>query len=215
MLAPRTSAHIRVRIAPTCLKLRSPTDEWRFESDGWNRPPLGSLLPLDGKEGINGSSPLEGFTRPRSWGCGIAGRGARCRMPRCGNGARLVHVERSQAECGSSAVKWGCQTSIPAATNTGESHLAKRPGFLSQGQPIPILSCSHLSRDSRCSARGDTRRRRYRKQGTGHESSRSWVHVLSLQGLNKPCARHDSNVRPLPPQGSALSPELRARGGRV
>ena len=26
------------------------------------------------------------------------------------------------------------------------------------------------------------------------------------------CARHDSNVRPLPPQGSALSPELRARG---
>jgi hypothetical protein len=25
------------------------------------------------------------------------------------------------------------------------------------------------------------------------------------------CARHDSNVRPLPPQGSALSPELRAR----
>ncbi len=29
-------------------------------------------------------------------------------------------------------------------------------------------------------------------------------------GLVKPCARHDSNVRPLPPQGSALSPELRA-----
>ncbi len=26
------------------------------------------------------------------------------------------------------------------------------------------------------------------------------------------CARHDSNVRPLPPQGSALSPELRALG---
>ena len=30
-------------------------------------------------------------------------------------------------------------------------------------------------------------------------------------GLVEPCARHDSNVRPLPPQGSALSPELRAR----
>ncbi len=28
------------------------------------------------------------------------------------------------------------------------------------------------------------------------------------------CARHDSNMRPLPPQGSALSPELRARGGQ-
>ena len=27
------------------------------------------------------------------------------------------------------------------------------------------------------------------------------------------CARQDSNLRPLPPQGSALSPELRARGG--
>jgi folate-binding protein YgfZ len=29
------------------------------------------------------------------------------------------------------------------------------------------------------------------------------------------CARHDSNMRPLPPQGSALSPELRARGESV
>ena len=29
------------------------------------------------------------------------------------------------------------------------------------------------------------------------------------------CARQDSNLRPLPPQGSALSPELRARGGEV
>ena len=29
-------------------------------------------------------------------------------------------------------------------------------------------------------------------------------------GLVEPCARHDSNMRPLPPQGSALSPELRA-----
>ena len=29
------------------------------------------------------------------------------------------------------------------------------------------------------------------------------------------CARQDSNLRPLPPQGSALSPELRARGGQV
>ena len=29
------------------------------------------------------------------------------------------------------------------------------------------------------------------------------------------CARQDSNLRPLPPQGSALSPELRARGRAV
>jgi hypothetical protein len=29
------------------------------------------------------------------------------------------------------------------------------------------------------------------------------------------CARHDSNMRPLPPQGSALSPELRAPGRPV
>src|SRR5678809_1148319 len=30
--------------------------------------------------------------------------------------------------------------------------------------------------------------------------------------FRRECARHDSNMRPLPPQGSALSPELRARG---
>ena len=34
-------------------------------------------------------------------------------------------------------------------------------------------------------------------------------------GTVKRCARQDSNLRPLPPQGSALSPELRARGGQV
>ena len=41
------------------------------------------------------------------------------------------------------------------------------------------------------------------------------AHFLAFRalgnGLVEPCARHDSNVRPLPPQGSALSPELRAR----
>jgi integrase len=34
-------------------------------------------------------------------------------------------------------------------------------------------------------------------------------------GVFSRCARHDSNMRPLPPQGSALSPELRARGSQV
>src|SRR5581483_1742869 len=34
--------------------------------------------------------------------------------------------------------------------------------------------------------------------------------TVSKIGLVEPCARHDSNMRPLPPQGSALSPELRA-----
>ena len=39
--------------------------------------------------------------------------------------------------------------------------------------------------------------------------------LLRLQNrLVDPCARHDSNVRPLPPQGSALSPELRALSRR-
>jgi hypothetical protein len=46
--------------------------------------------------------------------------------------------------------------------------------------------------------------------GRGTSSALSAFRVLE-NGLNKPCARHDSNVRPLPPQGSALSPELRAR----
>jgi hypothetical protein len=38
-----------------------------------------------------------------------------------------------------------------------------------------------------------------------------WAFRAFKNGLVEPCARHDSNVRPLPPQGSALSPELRAR----
>jgi hypothetical protein len=33
-----------------------------------------------------------------------------------------------------------------------------------------------------------------------------------VQDFGRSCARHDSNMRPLPPQGSALSPELRALG---
>src|SRR5206468_5972205 len=33
---------------------------------------------------------------------------------------------------------------------------------------------------------------------------------VSDQRRDSRCARHDSNMRPLPPQGSALSPELRA-----
>jgi hypothetical protein len=36
--------------------------------------------------------------------------------------------------------------------------------------------------------------------------------VPCVRASSDECARHDSNVRPLPPQGSALSPELRARG---
>src|SRR6187455_1506479 len=55
--------------------------------------------------------------------------------------------------------------------------------------------------------------------------SRGWAHpghrrltIALTRPSEKPrtsgafsrCARHDSNVRPLPPQGSALSPELRA-----
>ena len=42
----------------------------------------------------------------------------------------------------------------------------------------------------------------------GQESGRG----IATAGVSprSSCARHDSNVRPLPPQGSALSPELRA-----
>ena len=39
--------------------------------------------------------------------------------------------------------------------------------------------------------------------------------VLLATAVDRGCARQDSNLRPLPPQGSALSPELRARGGEV
>ena len=37
----------------------------------------------------------------------------------------------------------------------------------------------------------------------------------ALCAVFRECARQDSNLRPLPPQGSALSPELRARGSQV
>ena len=36
----------------------------------------------------------------------------------------------------------------------------------------------------------------------------------SKTGLVEPCAREDSNLWPQPPQGCALSPELRAREGK-
>jgi hypothetical protein len=44
---------------------------------------------------------------------------------------------------------------------------------------------------------------------------RLYEHFEFLYDESQPalvCARQESNLRPLPPQGSALSPELRARG---
>ena len=46
-------------------------------------------------------------------------------------------------------------------------------------------------------------------------STRRHLRRLALRHGQRRCARHDSNVRPLPPQGSALSPELRALGDGV
>ena len=43
--------------------------------------------------------------------------------------------------------------------------------------------------------------------------TRSVVVSLDVSPTRSRCARHDSNVRPQPPQGCALSPELRAREG--
>jgi hypothetical protein len=59
------------------------------------------------------------------------------------------------------------------------------------------------------SAHPTARRRRTdnrRKSRYAHDFPR-----ITSYGMPR-CARHDSNMRPLPPQGSALSPELRARG---
>src|SRR3954465_10882489 len=43
----------------------------------------------------------------------------------------------------------------------------------------------------------------------------SFYQRAATRGVARQCARQDSNLRPLPPQGSALSPELRARGWQV
>src|SRR5262245_176794 len=49
--------------------------------------------------------------------------------------------------------------------------------------------------------------------GTGEcAPERPWHR--GARSLAERCARHDSNMRPLPPQGSALSPELRALADR-
>jgi hypothetical protein len=74
-------------------------------------------------------------------------------------------------------------------------------------------------RISRCSVRHE------HTAPSEHDSTVPWSHGGRVRGrmahfsafrafengLFERCARHDSNVRPLPPQGSALSPELRAR----
>ena len=69
-------------------------------------------------------------------------------------------------------------------------------------------------------------RRPHDARRTGRDDSRTGGRIAALRVCapricsprfaacdGEACARHDSNMRPLPPQGSALSPELRALGG--
>ena len=54
------------------------------------------------------------------------------------------------------------------------------------------------------------------QRSSGPDSARKSIMArVSGPAFARVCARQDSNLRPLPPQGSALSPELRARGSQV
>jgi hypothetical protein len=89
---------------------------------------------------------------------------------------------------------------------TGEAHLPQHPAFPLGRERVPVrLRLSLALRPRRPP-------RLKRRESTGYESTYFGVHTASKNRLVKPCARHDSNMRPLPPQGSALSPELRAPG---
>ena len=54
----------------------------------------------------------------------------------------------------------------------------------------------------------------HRRLTSGHPPATKLPKLAYVQALVG-CARQDSNLRPLPPQGSALSPELRARDRSV
>ena len=86
------------------------------------------------------------------------------------------------------------------------AHLPQRPDLLRLGQRVPVglrlpLPLGTARRPLRFAAEAEY-------EGRMVHFSAFWA---LENGLVEPCARHDSNVRPLPPQGSALSPELRAR----
>ena len=53
---------------------------------------------------------------------------------------------------------------------------------------------------------------KYYGLGDGGQGGPAWSGASPA--VRPGCARQDSNLRPLPPQGSALSPELRARDGQ-
>jgi hypothetical protein len=86
----------------------------------------------------------------------------------------------------------------------------------------PTPSWASLPRTcARSSKRGRraSRKRSYKRSSprSGSRAGKKSIPASScplFDHLTGQCARHDSNMRPLPPQGSALSPELRARGGQ-
>src|SRR5262245_41134802 len=73
----------------------------------------------------------------------------------------------------------------------------------------------HEPRGSNLARVCDSRPRPTESAAHGAVLSRCVVIWLDVSQTRSQCARHDSNMRPLPPQGSALSPELRARGTEV
>src|SRR5207253_4452575 len=90
--------------------------------------------------------------------------------------------------------------------------ISDRPPSLARRAPED----SRLTRDHpssrRCATRrrGEQQRQRLRDGPIRAEPAPASPRVRPTNPAK--CARQDSNLRPLPPQGSALSPELRARG---
>src|SRR6185312_17093476 len=90
-----------------------------------------------------------------------------------------------------------------------DAHFPKRPFLLNHGQSIPVCSGISLSLSPTFALLVLLGRKRPKDESL---LFRGFGHVRN--GIVEPCARHDSNVRPLPPQGGALCPELRARERR-
>jgi hypothetical protein len=83
---------------------------------------------------------------------------------------------------------------LPALADLEVAHLPKRPDLLRLSQGIPVGLRLALSLGT---ALGLLRRQR--RQSTRDEMAHFSAFRALKNGLIEPCARHDSNVRPLPP----------------
>ncbi len=138
-------------------------------------------------------------------------------------------VRMGRRGCGSTGVGDAVHTaSFRALVGTRGRHPGRRRSAIRRNVGDDARTCLPPLARLECGEREDTARRFCGgARGGGHrlgvEQASCQAFALTatrdkspgLPGLSCECARQDSNLRPLPPQGSALSPELRARGGEV